>query len=559
MCERKQVFLSLCSAFLYSVDVSDVKTVSQKPDSDYVADSNFAVKTSDGSNSVLEVILNVTLSYKPPEPDGWRDWSIYLKSWIESFGNTVVDIFTSPKNPQHPQTNSKFWNGLADVSAANVPPRKEVFLTEEPTLPPTFIIYPSQTPENKAIMGLGVGVGVLAFFLFVGFACYKYRKVKQENMKRQKNAFDDASYEFSRSSRRHRGRGSRSRHRSRGSGYSRHSRSRGAEYRPEVYEKLLSQIEEASEEDSSSSSSSSSESSSSSSESASSEDESSEEEESIKKIANAPARSSSKSSKSFNSAASTKSKSTAASAASTRSNATTDSIKSTDSDLQEYMDLVRSVAANDPKLKQIILDNKKQIGYRDGGQKLWDALIDNQYVELLSLRNSNIEDEQISQLSLALSDNRSISQLWLENNHITNEGAHTIITTLEGNSKIQDVRLEGNPHIDLRLIEDIRSLLEEASVSTDEENNLDVVIEHVLENKPSMKNLKLSGMNIGSMSDALFDALATNVHIRVVDLSSNELDDDCASSLSIALMENTSIVHLNLADNLLTSEGAECK
>jgi hypothetical protein len=65
VCERKQVFLSLCSAFLYSVDVSDVKTVSQKPDSDYVADSNFAVKTSDGSNSVLEVILNVTLSYKP--------------------------------------------------------------------------------------------------------------------------------------------------------------------------------------------------------------------------------------------------------------------------------------------------------------------------------------------------------------------------------------------------------------------------------------------------------------------------------------------------------------
>lgn len=78
-----------------------MKSIEQKAGSDYVAGKNFDAQTGDIElKSVLEVLLNVTLSYNPPPPDGWRDWSIYLKSWIESFGNTLVDIFTSPKNPQ---------------------------------------------------------------------------------------------------------------------------------------------------------------------------------------------------------------------------------------------------------------------------------------------------------------------------------------------------------------------------------------------------------------------------------------------------------------------------
>jgi hypothetical protein len=86
---------------LHRVNVIDVKTVQQKSGSDFVADSNFNSQASEeDAASVLELLLNVTLSYYPPEPDGWREWSIYLKSWIESFGNTMVDIFTSAKNPQ---------------------------------------------------------------------------------------------------------------------------------------------------------------------------------------------------------------------------------------------------------------------------------------------------------------------------------------------------------------------------------------------------------------------------------------------------------------------------
>ena len=98
-----------------------------------------------------------------------------------------------------------------------------------------------------------------------------------------------------------------------------------------------------------------------------------------------------------------------------------------------------------------------------------------------------------------------------------------------------------------------------SSVVTDDESNLDLIVDRILDNDPSLRKLDLSEKNIGIHSDDLFDALASNSHVKIVDLSSNVIDDDCASSLSVALMENSSIVHINLSNNFLTSAGAECK
>ena len=76
---------------------------SQNPDPEFEADSPFASQTPLGFGeekpAVLEILMNVTLTFSE-YPEGWRDWSIYVKSWIESFGNNLVEIFTSPKHPQ---------------------------------------------------------------------------------------------------------------------------------------------------------------------------------------------------------------------------------------------------------------------------------------------------------------------------------------------------------------------------------------------------------------------------------------------------------------------------
>lgn len=136
-----QLMLDMLTPRLETVNVivDDVMTVDQIAGANYTFDSNFdSINSTEekGDNTpVLQAIMNVTLTYKPPPPDGMRDWSIYLKSWIESFGVTVVEIFTTPKHPQHPATSSKFWDELVDVSAKNVNPPPNA--TEEPTSPPS--------------------------------------------------------------------------------------------------------------------------------------------------------------------------------------------------------------------------------------------------------------------------------------------------------------------------------------------------------------------------------------------------------------------------------------
>ncbi len=68
-------------------------------------------------------------------------------------------------------------------------------------------------------------------------------------------------------------------------------------------------------------------------------------------------------------------------------------------------------------------------------------------------------------------------------------------------------------------------------------------------------------MRIGARDDAttVFDSLAVNTTIHYLDLSNNEIDDECVSAISLALCDNVSITHINLRNNKITSEGAECK
>lgn len=477
------------------------------------------------------------------------------------------------------------------MSAANVPPGG-IRPKEIPTPPPTYIVIPEQTAANKAILGMGIGVGSIAFFIFLFFGCYIYRKFKQEKSRAKKKGFiddDDISYGFSSKAPSYDRRSRPSRYSSRASG------SRGNEYNRRVFDKLLDGIQEgSSESDSSSDSSSSDSSSDSSSESSDSSSSSSDSEEPVMKR-NSPLNaypqaqashasismaSKSEASASIVSGYESKSHSDTKSfasdyesqshsesfvsdyesrgAAESMSKSQATESMATDPGAEDYLEIVRRASANDPTLRIISLDNQRTIGHNDDGERLWSALVNNQYVECLSIRGSNVSDAQVSALSVALMDNRSVSRLWLENNAISSEGAEYLISALEENGHISEVRLDGNPKIDPALLDDINSILG-ASVATDDEDNLGFVVDQIINNDPSLRELNLSGMNIGARSDALFDALAGNIYVRALDLSCNEIDDDCVSSLSIALMENSSIVSINLSDNFVTSEGAECK
>ena len=139
-----------------------------------------------------------------------------------------------------------------------------------------------------------------------------------------------------------------------------------------------------------------------------------------------------------------------------------------------------------------------------------------------------------------------------------------MIATLESNQTIVYLDLAGNPDIDPDLENEVKYMLEPREQAHRENNDNDEVaqlMERVRNNDPALVELDLYGMNLGSREDAmaLFDNLAGNTYIEKVDLSQNGLDDDCMSSISLALVENSSIQELILADNAIYSEGAECK
>ena len=129
-----------------------------------------------------------------------------------------------------------------------------------------------------------------------------------------------------------------------------------------------------------------------------------------------------------------------------------------------------------------------------------------------------------------------------------------LIATLESNQTIVLLDLLGNPDIDPALEEEVRAILDPR-----ENTYMAELMERVRDNDPTLTELKLGSMGIGLREDVLsmFDVLRGNSHIQVIDLSRNEIDDDCVSSISLALLDNTSVTHLNLADNVISSEGAE--
>eukprot|EP00984_Skeletonema_dohrnii_P011119 scaffold4420_cov135-Skeletonema_dohrnii-CCMP3373.AAC.3 len=543
----ESLFYTVLQSRLETVDVGILEVVvdAQINDPQFDAESPFDSQsdTTNGggestklSLSVLQLVTNVTLTYSDPPPEGWRDWSIYLTSWIESFGPTMVDIFTDPKHDLYP--NQDFFNTISDVSGTNVvPPNTDP--TMSPTMAPTYL----RAPEYKKPLVTGLAVaGVVVVVLFFGGAVWwKWRRVglarthnigngnvqeDEEEREKKKELELEEEEELGSidednslpqdvvvtslpSSTVPKGNSNDDVH----------------DDNDEEGEDVINDDHDESDEGD--------------------DDNESESEENIvtslpmiieETPPTAPPRQ--------------ESPPTLAPAAPNELQ---------DDDVVQYNEIVAAVMANDPNLTQVVLDNKRQIGNNDGGEALWEALTTNNHVQLLSLRNSNITDDQMAALALALNENTSISRLSLQNNMFTSEGVEYLIVCLECNSTIDVVDLEGNSPIDPRILDELYGILQSRGVPNHSHSNkLELLLERIRGNDPNLTQLDLRGMGIGQEdNDAIMDALAGNAYLRKVDLSDNMIDDDGVSALSLALADNTSITHMCLAENRITSIGAE--
>jgi len=628
-----------------------------------------------GDLPVLQLVTNITLTYSDPPPEGWRDWSIYLTSWIESFGPTMVDIFTDPKHDLYP--NEEFFNTISYVSATNVVP-SNTDPTASPTLAPTYLGAPEYKKPLVAGMASSGVIVVVVFFL--GAMWYKQRRLRmtrthnndksilpeeernddkkkmeekelggsldgEENPSSSPDVMMESSSLPSTVHRSNRGDMSSTsggrrrmfdnnytmeelgsldeespsppddvmlessslqstvRRSNRGDVSSRSGGSRRMFDNNYTMEELSS----LDEENSSSSPDVTLESSSLQSTVRRSnrgdmsstsvgrrrmfdnnytmEELGSLDEENPSSSPDVMLASSLPSTVHRSNKGDVSSRSGGSSSRGYDNNYHQDGSESIQTsrtileeevpptptprqgalqdDFAQYDKIVAAVSANNPNLTQVVLDNKRQIGSNnDGGEALWQALATNKYVTLLSLRNSNIVDDQIAALALALNENTSISHLSLENNNITSEGVEYLVVCLECNSTIYVIDLEGNSPIDPRILDELKGILQsragQSNGVSDGNKKLDLLLERVRVNDPNLTQLDLHGMDIEPKdNDAIMDALAGNLYLRKVDLSSNVIDDDCVSALSLALAENTSITHLVLANNRITSIGAE--
>lgn len=158
------------------VEVYDVATASQEPNPDDVPESNFGAP-----GATLRVSTEVTIGYRPPPPAVVRDWSIYLKSWIQASGTTMVEILADPEQPQRPEIDSAFWDGLVDVSATSVaPPATDpTDPTGAPTAAPTFLIYPDNSRKTGIIAGVAVGAVLFAVGAFGAWCWLRFRRERR--------------------------------------------------------------------------------------------------------------------------------------------------------------------------------------------------------------------------------------------------------------------------------------------------------------------------------------------------------------------------------------------
>ena len=423
--EEQRVFetlmLDLLVPRLGSVEVTalEVAILSQEPDSLDGADAGAAAKEEDAPT--LQLALELSIRYDTA-PEVVRDWSFYLSAWIDSFGNTMVDILASPTHPQHPNIDSEFWENLSDISATNVdPPNTDP--TATPTSAPTYIIYPDNSKSALFYVAIISGGIVAAFCVgctFVAIMALKKAvllemlEIKKAHLEEEKsgallrslNLGDDQDI-FNRPQ-------------NCAGDRSQRSQATSFDYTPakRLSKTAVERVPSESEDSDSSKSTVRTplkrfiepmSDDSSDSESSSEEEEKYElnhtREDAVKK----PLKSVIEEAYHLDSGYSDSS-SDPSSKDILNQNRKNQKI---DQELQEFDDVVERVLANDSSLEKINLDCKQINGNIHRNEALWNGLVSNTYVAHLSLRDCNITDDEVIPLSLALVENTTITHVCL--------------------------------------------------------------------------------------------------------------------------------------------------
>ena len=139
-----------------------------------------------------------------------------------------------------------------------------------------------------------------------------------------------------------------------------------------------------------------------------------------------------------------------------------------------------------------------------------------------------------------------------------------LIGLLDTNATIQSIDLGGND-IDDVLLKHINDTLKKRKASSASlasqatEGPLEGLVDTLNSNDSRFTVLCLDDVDLTHCqeTEAVIDALAINNTVEKLSLINTAFDDTFAASLSLSLVENKTITHILLSDNLITDEGCD--
>eukprot|EP01035_Chromulina_nebulosa_P021103 gene21103-27345_t len=214
-------------------------------------------------------------------------------------------------------------------------------------------------------------------------------------------------------------------------------------------------------------------------------------------------------------------------------------------------------------------------------QQISLSLYKNTNLQQLELHDNNITDDGAHSLSKAVGKHPNLLSLWLGNNRLTDIAAMHIATMISKNSVIKEINLsnkwppatkgaielEAHPritHIGAQHIADVLKNTKDVTLGADTTAaavpGQPTPRSNILTkgNHNTLMNLCLADQRIGTVGAvALFHSLE-HCNLKQLNLSGNELTDECCSSLRQALENPASVLQsLNVSRNAITDIGLQ--
>ncbi|KAL7548105.1 hypothetical protein ACHAWF_011392 [Thalassiosira exigua] len=203
-------------------------------------------------------------------------------------------------------------------------------------------------------------------------------------------------------------------------------------------------------------------------------------------------------------------------------------------DANDLDDLVRRLERDDPNLTELALSKRSLVDA--DVLPLFDALGRNARCRVLDLRRNRTGLEGCSSLASALLDNATLVSIDVSGNEIGDEGIADLAKALPYHAALRTL-----------VVEDVDA--GDAGAAR---------LAEALRKGSELERLDLSSNRVGDEgSSALFRALGTpRAKLRVLRLRFNAASDEGATELASALLDNESLVEVDLGHNRIANKGA---